>query len=71
MPISGPSPTCPTPSPPNSTTRVLDVPPPARLMQFAGSGTAAWVAAEGALKIRETAYVAAAAHPMEYLLHGP
>lgn len=48
----------------------LDVPPPSRLLQFTGSGTAAWVAAEGALKIRETAYVATAAHSMEYLLHG-
>ena len=49
----------------------LDVPPPARLLQFVGSGTAAWVAAEGALKVRETAYVAAAGYSMEYLLHGP
>ena len=48
----------------------VDVPPPARLLQFTGSGTAAWVAAEGALKIRETAFVATAAHSMEYLLHG-
>jgi glucosamine--fructose-6-phosphate aminotransferase (isomerizing) len=48
----------------------LDVPPPRRLLQFTGSGTAGWVAAEGALKIRETAYVATAGHSMEYLLHG-
>jgi glucosamine--fructose-6-phosphate aminotransferase (isomerizing) len=48
-----------------------DVPPPARLLQFMGSGSVAWVAAEGALKIRETAYVAAAGYSMEYLLHGP
>ncbi len=48
-----------------------DVPPPARLLQYVGSGTNAWVAAEGALKIRETAYVAAAGYSMEYLLHGP
>jgi len=48
-----------------------DVPPPPRLLQFMGSGTVAWVAAEGALKIRETAYVAAAGYSMEYLLHGP
>jgi glucosamine--fructose-6-phosphate aminotransferase (isomerizing) len=47
-----------------------DVPPPARLLQFTGSGTVAWIAAEGALKIRETAYVATASHSMEYLLHG-
>jgi glucosamine--fructose-6-phosphate aminotransferase (isomerizing) len=49
----------------------LHVPPPARLLQFTGSGTVAWVAAEGALKVRETAYVATAEHSMEYLLHGP
>ncbi len=49
----------------------LDVPPPARLLQYVGSGTNAWIAAEGALKIRETAYVAAAGYSMEYLLHGP
>jgi glutamine---fructose-6-phosphate transaminase (isomerizing) len=49
----------------------LDVPPPARLLQFTGSGSVAWVAAEGALKIRETAYVATAGYSMEYLLHGP
>jgi glucosamine--fructose-6-phosphate aminotransferase (isomerizing) len=49
----------------------LDVPPPARLLQYVGSGTNAWTAAEGALKIRETAYVAAAGYSMEYLLHGP
>ena len=48
-----------------------DVPPPARLLQYVGSGTTAWVAAEGALKIRETANVAAAGYSMEYLLHGP
>jgi glutamine---fructose-6-phosphate transaminase (isomerizing) len=49
----------------------VDVPPPARLLQYVGSGTNAWTAAEGALKIRETAYVAAAGYSMEYLLHGP
>ena len=49
----------------------LDVPPPDRLLQYVGSGTNAWTAAEGALKIRETAYVAAAGYSMEYLLHGP
>jgi glutamine---fructose-6-phosphate transaminase (isomerizing) len=49
----------------------LDVAPPERLLQYVGSGTNAWVAAEGALKIRETAYVAAAGYSMEYLLHGP
>jgi glutamine---fructose-6-phosphate transaminase (isomerizing) len=49
----------------------LDVPPPARLLQYVGSGTNAWTAAEGALKVRETAYVAAAGYSMEYLLHGP
>jgi glutamine---fructose-6-phosphate transaminase (isomerizing) len=49
----------------------VGVTPPARLLQYVGSGTNAWVAAEGALKIRETAYVAAAGYSMEYLLHGP
>jgi glutamine---fructose-6-phosphate transaminase (isomerizing) len=49
----------------------LDVPPPARLLQYTGSGGNAWTAAEGALKVRETAYVAAAGYSMEYLLHGP
>jgi glutamine---fructose-6-phosphate transaminase (isomerizing) len=49
----------------------LDVAPPERLLQYVGSGTNAWVAAEGALKIRETALVAAAGYSMEYLLHGP
>ena len=49
----------------------LDVPPPARLLQYVGSGGNAWTAAEGALKVRETAYVASAGYSMEYLLHGP
>ncbi len=49
----------------------LDVAPPERLLQYVGSGTNAWVAAEGALKVRETALVAAAGYSMEYLLHGP
>jgi glutamine---fructose-6-phosphate transaminase (isomerizing) len=49
----------------------VDVAPPERLLQYVGSGTNAWVAAEGALKIRETALVAAAGYSMEYLLHGP
>jgi glutamine---fructose-6-phosphate transaminase (isomerizing) len=48
-----------------------DVAPPPRLLQYVGSGTTGWVAAEGALKIRETANVAAAGYSMEYLLHGP
>jgi glutamine---fructose-6-phosphate transaminase (isomerizing) len=49
----------------------LGVPLPYRLLQYVGSGTVAWAAAEGALKIRETAYVASAGSSMEYLLHGP
>jgi glucosamine--fructose-6-phosphate aminotransferase (isomerizing) len=48
-----------------------DVSPSVRLLQFVGTGTNAWTAAEGALKIRETANVAAAGYSMEYLLHGP
>ena len=70
-PISGRSTTCPTPSPPSSTTRRSTSRRPRACCSSSGSGTDAWVAAEGALKIRETAYVAAAGYSMEYLLHGP
>jgi glutamine---fructose-6-phosphate transaminase (isomerizing) len=47
------------------------VAPPARLLQFTGAGVNAWTAAEAALKIRETAYVAADGMAVEQLLHGP
>jgi glutamine---fructose-6-phosphate transaminase (isomerizing) len=47
------------------------VPPPARLLEFAGVGINAWTAAEGALKIRETALVATEGLACESILHGP
>ncbi len=47
------------------------VQPPARLLEFTGAGTNAWTAAEGALKARETAYVATEGLSAEQLLHGP
>jgi glucosamine--fructose-6-phosphate aminotransferase (isomerizing) len=46
-------------------------PPPARLMEFTGGGINQWTAAEGALKIREAAYVASEGLAVEQLLHGP
>lgn len=45
--------------------------PPARLLEFTGAGTNAWTAAEGALKARETSYVATEGLSAEQLLHGP
>ncbi|MEO9174903.1 MAG: hypothetical protein ABI317_05260 [Gaiellales bacterium] len=47
------------------------VPAPARLLEFTGVGINAWTAAEGALKTRETAYVATEGLSAEQLLHGP
>jgi glucosamine--fructose-6-phosphate aminotransferase (isomerizing) len=47
------------------------VPPPSRLIEFTGGGINAWTAAEGALKIRETSYVASEGLGVEQLLHGP
>lgn len=47
------------------------VQPPARLLEFTGAGTNAWTAAEGALKTRETSYVATEGLSAEQLLHGP
>jgi glucosamine--fructose-6-phosphate aminotransferase (isomerizing) len=44
---------------------------PSRLLEFAGSGINAWTAAEGALKTRETSYLACAGGNAEQLLHGP
>jgi len=49
----------------------VGVPPPARLLEFAGVGINAWTAAEGALKIRETALVATEGLACEAILHGP
>lgn len=45
--------------------------PPSRLIEFTGVGINAWTAAEGALKIRETAYVASEGLACETVLHGP
>lgn len=49
----------------------LEVTPPARLLEFAGMGANAWTAAEGALKTRETSYIACSGGNCEHLLHGP
>src|SRR6266704_5656844 len=46
-------------------------PPPVRLMEFIGGGINQWTAAEGALKIREAAYVASEGLGVEQFLHGP
>jgi glutamine---fructose-6-phosphate transaminase (isomerizing) len=46
-------------------------PPPVRLMEFVGGGINQWTATEGALKIREAAYVASEGLGVEQFLHGP
>ena len=46
-------------------------PAPVRLMEFIGGGINQWTAAEGALKIREAAYVASEGLAVEQFLHGP
>jgi glutamine---fructose-6-phosphate transaminase (isomerizing) len=48
-----------------------EVEPPRRLLEFTGFGINAWTAAEGALKVRETARVASEGLGGETLLHGP
>jgi glutamine---fructose-6-phosphate transaminase (isomerizing) len=45
--------------------------PPSRLCEFIGGGINQWTAAEGALKIREAAYVASEGLGAEQFLHGP
>ena len=70
-PTSGAWTTCPRPSPPSSTTPRSTSRRPLGCCSSSAAAPNAWVAAEGALKIRETAYVAAAGYSMEYLLHGP
>jgi glutamine---fructose-6-phosphate transaminase (isomerizing) len=45
--------------------------PPSRLCEFIGGGINQWTAAEGALKIREAAYVASEGLAVEQFLHGP
>ena len=47
------------------------VEPPRRLLEFIGAGPNQWTAAEGALKVRETCYVATEGLSAEQLLHGP
>jgi glutamine---fructose-6-phosphate transaminase (isomerizing) len=49
----------------------IGVAPPARALELIGAGVNQWTAAEGALKIRETAYVAAQGLSVEQYLHGP
>ena len=44
---------------------------PSRLIEFTGGGINQWTAAEGALKIREAAYVASEGLGVEQFLHGP
>jgi glucosamine--fructose-6-phosphate aminotransferase (isomerizing) len=44
---------------------------PERLVEFTGAGPNQWTAAEGALKARETSYVATQGLAVEQLLHGP
>jgi len=46
-------------------------PPPDRLLEFIGGGINQWTAAEGALKVREAAYVASEGLAVEQFLHGP
>ncbi len=48
-----------------------DQPPPRRLIEFIGGGINQWTAAEGALKIREAAYLASEGLAVEQFLHGP
>ena len=47
------------------------VAPPARLLEYTGAGPNQWTAAEGALKVRETARIAAEGLAVEQLHHGP
>jgi glucosamine--fructose-6-phosphate aminotransferase (isomerizing) len=61
---------------PDAVASVLEGPsiefdPPKRLLEFTGAGPNQWTAAEGALKVRETSYVATEGLSVEQLLHGP
>ena len=51
--------------------RDLEFAAPQRLVEFTGVGPNQWTAAEGALKARETSYVATEGLSVEQLLHGP
>jgi glutamine---fructose-6-phosphate transaminase (isomerizing) len=51
--------------------RPLGIAPPRRLAEYTGAGPNQWTAAEGALKARETCYVATEGLAVEQLLHGP
>ena len=48
-----------------------EVAPPRRLLELIGAGPNQWTAAEGALKVRETCYVATEGQSVEQYLHGP
>ena len=61
---------------PDAVARVLAAPgpvvdPPRRLLELTGAGPNGWTAAEGALKVREAAYVATEGLSSEQFLHGP
>jgi glutamine---fructose-6-phosphate transaminase (isomerizing) len=61
---------------PDAVERVLGeewqrVEPPERILEFIGAGPNQWTAAEGALKVRETARVATEGLSVEQFLHGP
>ena len=61
---------------PGRVAAVLDLPGPLievpdRLVELIGAGPNAWTAQEGALKIREAAYVAAEGLSSEQFFHGP
>lgn len=49
----------------------LGVEVPERLLELTGAGPNQWTAAEGALKVRETCWVATEGLSVEQLLHGP
>ena len=61
---------------PDAVERALDGPGPQvrvpeRLLELTGAGPNQWTAAEGALKVRETCWVATQGLSVEQLLHGP
>lgn len=61
---------------PDAVAAALDGPgpgvdPPERLLEYTGAGPNQWTAAEGALKVRETARIAAEGLGVEQLHHGP